>query len=101
MFDIALVEGGTVGQPALAQPTDGRRDHRPGRGEGRSPSLADTHLESPAASDMDRWRHSMEAGCPVRWGRVNVVRASIARGDYLNEQRLDEAMSRLVSDLDH
>jgi len=101
MFDIALVEGGTVGQPALAQSQGGRRDHQPGRPEGCSASEAHAALESPVAADMDRWRQSMNAGCTVRWGRVNAVRASIARGAYLNEQRLDEAIARLVKDMDH
>jgi len=101
MFDIALAEGGMVGQPALAQVEGGRRDHQSGRDDPRGSSLTQSQVDSPTASDMDRWRESMNAGCEVRWGRVHEVRASIARGDYLNEQRLDEALNRLVHDLDH
>ena len=97
MFDIALIERGMVGQTALAQPSGGDRTRQPGRVD----STGDAHLESPSASDMDRWRQSMNAGCTVRWGRVNAVRASIAQGTYLCDQRLDEALSRLVQDMDH
>ena len=101
MFDIALAEGGMVGQPTLAQTEGGRLDHQPGRDDVRRSSLTQPEVDSPSASDMDRWRQSMNAGCEVRWGRVHEVRASIARGGYLNEQRLDEAIDRLVQDLDH
>ncbi|MCH2135220.1 MAG: flagellar biosynthesis anti-sigma factor FlgM [Phycisphaerales bacterium] len=99
MSDIALTERGQVGQPALSH------SGGPRQGVGRRPSdrfgRANEPLEAPSASAIQGWRASLQEGGPVRWDRVRAIRASIASGDYLTSNRLDEALTQLVRDLDH
>ena len=100
MSDYALIETSPVGAPLESQEATGGRSYLGGRLHAASCDDRD-HLQPPTAADMARWRRAVQYPDEVRWGLIDRVRASIERGDYLTENRLDEAASNLARELHH
>ena len=95
MSDIAFVSGGTVG----------RASHENSQGWRRSDSHNTGNLDSPSAADVQRWGSMLQRCEPshpdgIRWSKVDRIRTSIARGDYMTDDRLEAATHRLACDLD-
>jgi len=106
MSDIALVERGIVGTPALggseaSHCTSAVDRHTRFKGPDPERDLDAVELDAPSAADVERWQRSLWASDGVRWGLIDQVRHSIERGSYLTADRLDVATRQLARDLGH
>jgi hypothetical protein len=99
MSDIALISVGTVGRPSHEDSLGLRGQSLSGRASFGRAQGGDS-LDSPSAADLQRWGSMLQRCDGIRWHKVEHLRTSIARGDYLTDDRLEAAVHRLACDLD-